>query len=246
MTKIIISDFDDTLYFDGYISNIDINSINEFRKEGNLFVIATGSSYTSFIEKIKSYPIKYDYLIVNHGSSIYKNNLLISNTIIDEDTLNQIISRYDLDNPNKYILKSNTYGNFFSTAKEGLVKPTESKITKIHLFFNEQNYSKEIKYLQKNFKDKLNIYEVFANHIEIISKKASKIIAIKEVIKNENIKDNDIYTIGDGYSDIEMIKEFSGYSMKNAVLELKKYSINEVDSVSSLINTIKGQYNEKC
>ena len=34
--------------------------------------------------------------------------------------------------------------------------------------------------------------------------------------------------------------------MKNAVLELKKYSINEVDSVSSLINTIKGQYNEKC
>jgi len=113
MTKIIISDFDDTLYFDGYISNIDINSINEFRKEGNLFLIATGSSYTSFIEKIKSYPIKYDYLIVNHGSSIYKNNLLISNTIIDEDTLNQIISRYDLDNQNKYILKSNTYGNFF-------------------------------------------------------------------------------------------------------------------------------------
>lgn len=238
MTKIIISDFDDTLYFDGYINSKDISSINKFRKEGNLFVIATGSSYTSFMRKIALCPLKYDYLIINHGSSIYKKDLLISNTVIDKDILKQIISKYDLNNPTKYILKSNTYGNFFSTAKEGLVKPTEDDITKIHLTFNNEDYEEESKYLEHKYKYKLNIYEVMPNRIEIISKKASKINAIKKVIEKENIKTSNIYTIGDGYSDIEMIKEYKGYCMKDSVKELTKYSIGEVESISNLIKII--------
>ena len=53
-------------------------------------------------------------------------------------------------------------------------------------------------------------------------------------IKNEE----DIYTIGDGYSDIEMIKRFDGYAMENAVNEVKKYAIKEYPSVSNLIEDI--------
>lgn len=238
MSKILISDFDDTLYFNGVIHDEDILRINQFRDAGNLFVIATGSSLTSFKEKIQSYPIKYDYLIVNHGSSIYKNDSLVYNTLIDRNILNEIISKYDLMNPSQYILKSNTYGNFFSTSEEGLVKPTDLGITKIHLAFNKINYDQEVSYLQYKYKNQLNIYEVFSYHIEMISKKSSKITAIKQVIEQEKIKDEDVYTIGDGYSDIEMIKEFNGYSMSHAVSKLKQYAVGEVDSVSLLIQMI--------
>ena len=53
-----------------------------------------------------------------------------------------------------------------------------------------------------------------------------------------NILKENVYTIGDGYSDIEMIKDFNGYAMVNSVQELKKLAIKECKSVSSLIDEI--------
>ena len=44
----IVSDFDNTLYYHGFIDPKVVLKISEFRKNGNIFVIATGSSYTSF------------------------------------------------------------------------------------------------------------------------------------------------------------------------------------------------------
>ena len=51
MKKIIISDFDDTIYVDKKINNDSIKLIKEFRKNNNLFIIASGSSYPSLLVK---------------------------------------------------------------------------------------------------------------------------------------------------------------------------------------------------
>ena len=59
-----------------------------------------------------------------------------------------------------------------------------------------------------------------------------------KVAKINGKNEEDIYTIGDGYSDIEMIKRFDGYAMENAVNEVKKYAIKEYPSVSNLIEDI--------
>ena len=51
------------------------------------------------------------------------------------------------------------------------------------------------------------------------------------------VKDN-VYTIGDGYNDIEMIKDFNGYAMKNAVEDLKLNVEKEYNSVFEFIYEI--------
>ena len=58
------------------------------------------------------------------------------------------------------------------------------------------------------------------------------------LINRLNILKENVSTIGDSYSDIEMIKDFNGYAMINAVDELKEISINEYESVSNLIDEI--------
>ena len=73
---------------------------------------------------------------------------------------------------------------------------------------------------------------------KIISKNTNKSKAIKLLSEKIEIKQEDIYTIGDGYSDIEMIKNFNGYSMKKSVDVLKKVAKKECNSVSELINEI--------
>jgi len=74
--------------------------------------------------------------------------------------------------------------------------------------------------------------------IEIISSSTSKVDAINKLIKTINIDKKNVYTIGDGYSDILMVKEFNGYCMKESVPDIKEYAIEEVDSVSKLLEKI--------
>lgn len=78
--------------------------------------------------------------------------------------------------------------------------------------------------------------------IEIISSKANKAKAIKILIEHfSNLIYPNVYVIGDGYSDIEMIKEFNGYCMKESVIELKKIAKKEFASVSELIEEINSE-----
>lgn len=72
--KMVVSDYDGTL-FNGKQSLIDnIEAIDSFRKNCNLFVIATERSFPSIKKEINFYNIPYDYLICNNGSVIFDNN----------------------------------------------------------------------------------------------------------------------------------------------------------------------------
>ena len=61
---------------------------------------------------------------------------------------------------------------------------------------------------------------------------------IKLLADYYNLDNKFICTIGDGYSNIEMIKNFNGYAMKDLVEELKKVAKKECEIVSELINEI--------
>ena len=56
--------------------------------------------------------------------------------------------------------------------------------------------------------------------------------------KKLDINNSNVYSIGDGYSDIEMVKDFNGYCMIDSVNELKKVAISEVKSVSDLVKDL--------
>ena len=58
------------------------------------------------------------------------------------------------------------------------------------------------------------------------------------MIDRLNLLQQNVYTIGDGYSDIEMIKDFNGCAMVNSVDEIKQVAIKEYESVSHLIDEI--------
>ena len=81
---------------------------------------------------------------------------------------------------------------------------------------------------------------VSGNAVEIISNKTCKSYAIEEIAQIENINQEEIFTIGDGYSDIEMIKNYNGYCMEESVPELLKIcSWKIIKSVSELIEKIQ-------
>lgn len=239
MKKILISDYDNTFYINDNDIKNNIEKVTKFRDKNNIFAIATGRSYDDFNRKLREYPINYDYLIINQGATILdcKGNI-IENYIIDKNIKNNLIEDLDLKNDNTM---------FACSLLESRVSIKNDKITKIHKKYETLDIAKEMnKIINKKYSKHIISYLITSvNAIEIISSKTNKANAINKIAKIENIKKQNIFTIGDSYNDIEMIESFNGFCVTNAEKEIKNISIKEYNSVSELIDELLGDKNEQ-
>ena len=228
MRKIIASDYDRTFYVNDNDIEKNIKAIEEFRKEGNIFVIATGRSYYHFIEKVKEYKIYCDYAIINHGATIIDKE---GNVLYNQPMNNGIIKNIKKD------LQLNKSIDFFCCSNLETKVPFEHKdLTKINVKYRTKDESLKMnKQINKKYSDFVTSYNITSSSIEIISNKTNKSKTIKMLADKLNVNKNDIYTIGDGYSDIQMVKDFNGYCMKESVDELKNVAKGECNSVSNLV-----------
>lgn len=225
--KVLVSDYDKTFY----INDADIEknklAVDKFRKKGNVFVIATGRSYLDLQNKVNKYHFEYDYALINHGATIIdKNNHIIYNFPIKNEIINDLKQDLELDNVIEY---------FCCSELESRVDFNYKDLTKIALVYKENVDAYKLnEKICKDFKN-VNAYLVTKNMIEIISKDTNKSKSIKLLANYLNLNNSDIYTIGDGYSDISMVKDYNGYAMTNSVDELKEIANKEYESVADLI-----------
>lgn len=228
--KMLVSDYDDTFYINEQDIKKNILAVTKFMKN-NYFVIATGRSYLDYQDKADQYGITCNYLIINHGATILKNGNIIYNKIIDNTIKNELIKDLKLENA--------TY-SFACSGKESRTSFNRDNLTKIHVRYHDSTEAKKINdILIQKYLNKISSFLVYEDQaIEIVSKEVNKAEAINFIARLEKISKNNIYTIGDSYSDIEMIKSFKGYAMMNSIKELKDIAIKQYQSVSNLILTI--------
>lgn len=232
MIKMLVSDYDKTFY----TNNIDVEknkaTVSNFQNKGNIFVFATGRSYDDFKEVENKYHLKYNYLIFNHGSTIIdERGNIIEHHYIDNDFLQSIIPDLEIENSKSY---------FCCNLENSRATLSDKNISKINISYHTHKKATQINdLLNSKYSDKITSFLINYNSIEIIPSITSKSKAIERIIELENVEKSNVYTIGDGYSDIEMIKNYNGYCMKNSVPELLDYcKDNIVDSVSNLIELI--------
>ena len=222
---LLASDFDRTFYINNYDFKKNIDALKSFR-ENNLFVIVTGRSYQDYINITKNY-VPVDYLVVNHGATILKNNEVIRSEYISNNTIDRLKTIFDF-NDIEYFATSNI---------ESRVSINYGNISKINITMQDNLVAKKaVDYINNAFND-IKAYTLFhKNQFEIVSTKANKCEAIKYISNIENIDRSNIYTVGDGYTDIEMVKYYKGFAIKNSIDDLVKIAVDVVDSVSDIIN----------
>ncbi len=229
--KLLVSDYDQTFYLNDDDVNKNIVSVEKFIDVNNIFVIATGRAYASFKEVADKYNIKYSYLILEHGA-----------TILDEND-NIIFTSYIQNDISKAILEDNSLKDeriqTICTANSKQVENTFKELTRIHFRYPSEDKAMDIKkIIDDKYAKFVNSYYVSYNSIEIISKNTSKVDGISLIARKIGVDNSDIYTIGDGYSDVDMIKRFNGYAIKGALKEVFQVAKGKYDSVSDYINDI--------
>ena len=213
----------------------NVKEVKAFRKKGNIFMIATGNNYENFIKTVNKYHIEYDYLILDDGGLIIDNkNNVISTNFINSTVVKEISSMIEEECGNIAIF------NQWKETEE--IKP-KNKITKISTQIKDVKKAKRFaKKLNSLYKDYIHAYTMIfddMNIVEVVSNKIDKKEAIQKISNIEKVKNSNVYVVGDGYNDLNMIKHFNGYCMKNSVSELLNACKNHVPSVSNLIESIE-------
>lgn len=240
MKKLLVSDFDRTFYLNPEDLKANIKKVKEFISKGNMFVIATGRSFYDIMLDIDKYGVEYNYLIVNHGATILdKDKNILKNYLIDDNTKNKLEKQLNIEDE---------LPTFCCSILESRVSIKTNDLTKIHLEFETPEIAKKVNIeINENYGEEILSYLLGSksNIIEIISAKTNKAIAIEKLANIKNIDKKQIYTIGDSYSDIEMLKEFNGNCMKNSEEEIKKIISKQYASVRDLIDELMGENDEK-
>ena len=91
MKKLLVTDFDRTLYVDGSISGRNREAIRQWREEGNLFAVATGREEMVLRGLLQENDVETDYLICSNGANIvsWEGKKLFQKTM-DDDTAWQL------------------------------------------------------------------------------------------------------------------------------------------------------------
>lgn len=234
MRKMLVSDYDGTLHvFEEQLFE-NIEKVREFMAAGGVFVLATGRSYYDFHWLEEKYNIPYDALILDHGTLILSRDgeVLYSDAFPDA-LLSEMITDMETESARRV---------FCCSEMESRVDVTHGNISKINVWYESDETAERIaNLLNAKYGDMVNAYYIPAESIEVIPKTSSKLAAIEWVRGKLGVAAENVFTVGDGYSDIEMVRAYNGYAMEHSVPEMYEAALGRISSVGELIGMINKQ-----
>ena len=176
MAKVLVSDYDKTFYLNDEDIEKNKRSVKKFREAGNIFVIATGRSYLDLKSQIDKYNLEYDFIIINHGSTIIgKNSGILYNFTINNDIIPELKSDLKIEEYNMEYLncrpekpRDNVY--FCCNGFEGRLDFDVENLTKIAVVYKgDVDVNPINENINRKYKD-INCYHVSKKSLELISK----------------------------------------------------------------------------
>ena len=225
--KILASDFDETIYFpdNEELNKKNIESINNFISQGNIFCIVTGRNYTDLKKLLKENNIQYSYLICEDGAKIFNSVDYCLNTILlEENEIKEIIKILEEEKCDYYLDDGYNKTEYHNDCVKIVVNCTDED---------------DKKRLVKIIKEKIDIH-IYASrtHVNIIHKTVNKENAIKKLFNLEHLDYSKLYVIGDNDNDYEMIKTFNGVVVKKHHKKLDELQPKEYESLSEYIEEL--------
>lgn len=235
--KLLASDLDGTLFFKDGHKKADIEAIQKFQKEGNLFGCCTGRALSGTTPSFENL-LDCDFYIVSSGALICDRDLnIIYECPIPFETAKAICERYN-DEVTVFIQTKRYY-----IMQEGRPKEMFKLIDSFDVLKNEPIYSvclitpdqHQLDIMEEAIKE----YDGIVGYrnmdaIDIVAEGCSKGKAVQ--IVKEYFKADTCYGIGDSYNDIPLLQEADiSYTFHSSPVEVKKEADILVDSLAEAI-----------
>lgn len=254
MIKLLILDLDKTLLRDdGTISKEDKNAIQLCKEKGIKASIISGRNEESMIDIVKELDLFESVHIGVNGAILidYKNGIKELVTI-DNHVYSFLVKKFNEENRdfmplNKdgyfYNKKGPLYQDVITWIKEESLKKGDLSTLKdcyrISVRFENE---KDLEHL-KSYLPKSMYGTVDRNVYDIRPTKVNKFIGLMELMKYYDVTKDEIATIGDQGSDIELLKNTKySFAVKNASEDAKKaakFLLNKTNNENAVSEMIK-------
>jgi len=247
--KMIVTDLDNTLLrHDKTVSDFTVDVFRRIRERGALIVFATARDFrfvTEYITPMNG--IAPDILIADNGALARYNDKDLYKKLIPFETLNTLISRYDLirciSTERGYYLSGNYTNDHWSLGKKETVITNLSQNTNEDALYIDGNTNKAPSSLTENIPDIRVVTYSDVSLVTVVHREATKLNALNATCNALKVKINETVIFGDDYSDIEMLSNCTNsVAVANAIDECKavaKYicDTNENDGVAKWLES---------
>lgn len=246
--KLFAADYDGTLHIDGEVTQATLKAIKQFREAGHLFGIATGRSFNSISNQIKEYNIPVDFIIGNNGSvAVNENREFLYHHYMDFKRVDEIIERLPKEGVVFYGVSDGINVGLHdhldqrrhvdSTFIE--IDDVLNKEQAVGMFIKLETSEQAAKLaheLNEAYYGEIRAYN-FMNYVDILNYGVTKSNGIKQLIESLNL-DVKVFTIGDSFNDIPMIKAFDGFAICSGDKEVVERASKCFDNVESAIEYV--------
>lgn len=260
MKYMLAVDYDNTLFQNGEISKETLEAIKEFRNKGNLFGVVSGRDYVTGFETFKAENLfQFDFLLLKTGAMACDEN----GTVLFEDTVNGSMPWGDSTIVEEVFKRSFEMGARFGTTSVGknrayyfkdypdgldreFRKPhPHSELSDIGNFGlvsilcqDEESATEIAQVLKNEFGSILNpLQNTIA--IDISPSGVDKATGIAKYAELMGIPVDNIWTAGDNYNDLAMLKAYHSCAMTNGVSAAKAAAEYVCDTVGDAIKIME-------
>lgn len=242
MKNLVISDIDETIKFNGIISENIKLAINEIQKNGE-FVLATGH-HRSTTEKYAQQLNASRYIITSNGAEVFDRveRKVIYSMPMDN---NAVIELYNFAKDNNLTIVLNALYDYKFTNNKQLINDNTKYFSDINQVVDKykilcivfQNFTNELRNVIKSKIISTNNC-IVANEgkgsIDTCSAYTNKGVAAKKLIKYLKADYNNTYSFGNGINDFSMFAATSkSFAVNNACEEIKQVADYIIDDVKN-------------
>ena len=227
VVKVLVSDFDKTLFTDNYKENVRL--VNEFVSKGNMFIIATGRNLASLLSELDD-DLRFSYLVCNNGGIIFDTNLKV---VYKKDIeINLARNVFDLLQKNVCVGNPLTcelgdYNDLFGNSCNSIVARIVNRDKSYNLLNQILNSSFAVNgYLSDRW-------------INIIAEGVSKGNALMHICDLIGYDYKEAFAVGDSWNDISMCEICNGYAIGSGCLELERVCVKTIDNIGVLLELLK-------
>lgn len=239
--RIVFCDYDGTIFVDETGISKNVGAIRRYRERGGIFVVATGRSRASFDKVVEQYDVPYDYLITNNGAlTLDGNGDVIGQYAIAPDVVEKVRDFLLEKFPGVEIM--------YYDADADKIDFAEREMLKIRAQVEDEDMAWDIERgINKAFGGTVLGHAVVSSRyysgilgafVDIVSAGAGKEKAIRDVLLKLGLDKSEATAIGDGGNDLEMIREYGGFSLDSAEERVKTAATKVFGSVAEALDSL--------
>lgn len=252
MVKLVASDLDGTLLLNGAqcLNPRIFDIINELKKQGILFVAASGRQYASMRNLFKPIADKISYIAENGAVCVHEGERIFT-SVIPQETVKQIFALlqncptckilvscpdtcYILSGDDEFLHHIRDVVHNDTTLTEDFSTITEP-IIKIAVF-EPICLQKTTAFLQANAPKGMKVATSGNDWIDFIPTNSNKATALKGLLDMLQIKPSETISFGDQQNDLEMLAlTGTSYAMCSAVPEVQEMADHITSSVEEAL-----------